>query len=115
MDFDNDFDTKFKIIFTGDMGVGKTRLIQRYTRKMFNLEQEMPATIGKYKNWYFMNLKTISYYSLNFLKLFQSPKFLLSVLTFIPIGVDFHTKKVYLEDKDITIKAMIWDTSGSER
>lgn len=49
MDYDDDgFDYKFKVIFTGEMGVGKTRLIQRYTRKMFNEEQEMPATIGKH-------------------------------------------------------------------
>jgi GTPase SAR1 family protein len=48
MDYD-DFDYKFKVVFTGEMGVGKTRLIQRYCRKMFNEEQEMPATIGNYK------------------------------------------------------------------
>jgi len=30
---DYDYDYKIKLIFTGDMGVGKTRLIQRYTRR----------------------------------------------------------------------------------
>lgn len=49
MDYDDEgFDYKFKVIFTGEMGVGKTRLIQRYARKMFNEEQELPATIGQY-------------------------------------------------------------------
>mmetsp|Transcript_10823 Transcript_10823/g.9552 ORF Transcript_10823/g.9552 Transcript_10823/m.9552 type:complete len:80 (+) Transcript_10823:242-481(+) len=31
------------------------------------------------------------------------------------IGVEFHSKKIYCEEEDVTIKAMIWDTSGSER
>lgn len=30
-------------------------------------------------------------------------------------GVEFQSKKIYIEEDDVTIKAMIWDTSGSER
>ncbi|CAI2378461.1 unnamed protein product [Moneuplotes crassus] len=71
---EDEYDYKMKIIFTGDMGVGKTKIIQRYTRKMYQ-KQEMPATIG----------------------------------------VEFHWKRVYLKDEDLNIKALIWDTSGSER
>ncbi|CAI2378164.1 unnamed protein product [Moneuplotes crassus] len=74
MEDEDDYDYKMKIIFTGDMGVGKTKIIQRYTRKMY-YEKDMPATIG----------------------------------------VEFHWKRVYLKDEDVKIKALIWDTSGSER
>ena len=33
----------------------------------------------------------------------------------LDLGVDFQAKNLYIEEEDITIKAMVWDTSGSER
>ena len=48
MDYDDiDFEHKFKIVLTGEMGVGKTRIVQRYVKKMYDSNKETSATIGK--------------------------------------------------------------------
>ena len=40
----DDYDNLFKLVLIGDMGVGKTHLLERY--KTGNLPQKMPPTIG---------------------------------------------------------------------
>ena len=40
----DDYDNLFKLVLIGDMGVGKTHLLERY--KTGNLPKTMPPTIG---------------------------------------------------------------------
>ncbi len=66
-----DCDYLFKVVLIGDGGVGKTNIMTKFSRNMFNVSSKST------------------------------------------IGVDFSSKNIILDDKNIKIQ--IWDTAGQER
>ena len=75
-----------KILLLGDISVGKTSLITRFTNNDFFTN--LGNTIGR-------------------------PNFFKISLILISIGVEYHRKSLTLEGKEIELE--IWDTSGQER
>lgn len=79
---------KYKIVFLGDQGVGKTSIITRFMYDSFD-----------------KNYQVTSIYISSIFYLLMEYK--------ATIGIDFLSKTMYLEDR--TVRLQLWDTAGQER
>ena len=80
---------RYKLVFVGDVGVGKTSVMNRFITDQFTEEYDV-------KNNYIYNNKII---------IFNKNQ--------STIGVDFATKSI--EYKDNSLKLQMWDSAGLER
>lgn len=87
---------KYKLVFLGDQGVGKTSIITRFMYDTFDKNYQvllLSSIISLYT--YFIGILFICY-------CFKAT-----------IGIDFLSKTMYLEDR--TVRLQLWDTAGQER
>lgn len=91
---------KYKLVFLGDQGVGKTSVITRFMYDSFDKNYQVNCEHHNSVRLYHLDL----------------PQLILSVSISIEkatIGIDFLSKTMYLEDR--TVRLQLWDTAGQER
>lgn len=89
---------KYKLVFLGDQGVGKTSIITRFMYDSFDKNYQVSS-----EYWFhFFNAVGVLFI------LFIDASYLKAT-----IGIDFLSKTMYLEDR--TVRLQLWDTAGQER
>jgi Ras-related protein Rab-6A len=78
---------KYKLVFLGDQGVGKTSIITRFMYDSFDKNYQVKISLN------------VIYFIIIVFK--------------ATIGIDFLSKTMYLEDR--TVRLQLWDTAGQER